>query len=55
MKFKNWIGHSGIITGYNSQIYYNPVNKITIIVYSNTDDGQPAAGVFVLFQNILAP
>jgi D-alanyl-D-alanine carboxypeptidase len=55
MKFKNWIGHSGIISGYNSQVYYNPVNKITIIVYTNTDDQTPAYDLFYLFGNILAP
>lgn len=55
MKFRDWIGHSGVIEGYNSQIYYNTLSKITIIVYTNTNDLSPAEGLFHLFADILAP
>jgi hypothetical protein len=38
---------------YNSQVWYNPNNKITIIVYTNCDDDQPAAEAFKQFAGVL--
>jgi len=55
MKFKDWIGHSGVIEGYNSQIYYNPVKKISIIISTNTQQGYPAEATFHFFADVLAP
>jgi len=53
MKYKDWIGHSGVIEGYNTQIYYNTVKDITIIINTNTQDSNPAEGAFHLFADIL--
>jgi D-alanyl-D-alanine carboxypeptidase len=55
MKINGWIGHSGIISGYNSQIYYHPEKKITILVYTNCEDGEPAAMALLEFMKILTP
>ena len=54
-KWGDWIGHPGIISGYNSQIFYNPLMKTTIIVTTNSDDGRPAENALVKFIEILAP
>ncbi len=55
MKINGWIGHSGIISGYNSQVYYYPEKKITILVYTNCEDGEPAAMALMEFMKILTP
>lgn len=55
MKFINWIGHTGIIEGYNSVIFYNPEKQITIIAYTNCDDNQPAVNQLLEFVQILDP
>ena len=54
-KINGWIGHPGIIEGYNSQIFYQPEKRITIIVSANSDDGQPAYQALSQFAGILAP
>lgn len=54
-KYADWIGHPGSIIGYNTQVYYNTVNKISIIIYTNSLDGYPAATVLIDFANILSP
>ncbi len=38
----NWIGHEGIISGYNSEVFYNAAKKTSIVIYSNTNDDLPA-------------
>lgn len=38
----NWIGHEGIITGYNSEVFYNAASKTALVIYSNTNDDLPA-------------
>lgn len=55
MKFSGWIGHTGIIEGYNSVVFYNPEKQITIIAYTNCDDNQPAAMALMEFMKILTP
>jgi len=54
-KVFDWVGKSGSIPGYNSEVWYNPVKKITIIVNTNSWDGLPADNVFESFVNILTP
>lgn len=53
MKYRDWIGHSGVIEGYNSQIYYNTAKGITIIINTNTQDNNPAEGAFHLLADII--
>lgn len=49
INYKNdhWIGHPGTIPGYNTQVWYNPAKKITIIINSNTDDNFPAQTLLI--------
>ena len=54
-KVFDWIGKSGSIFGYNSEAWYNPVKKITIIINTNSNDGLPADNVFASFIDILTP
>ncbi len=54
-KVFDWVGKSGSIFGYNSETWYNPVKKITIIINTNSNDGMPADNVFISFLNILTP
>ena len=53
MKYKDWIGHSGVIEGYNTQTYYNTVKKIMIITSTNTQNQNPADGAFHFFADIM--
>jgi D-alanyl-D-alanine carboxypeptidase len=39
---ENWIGHEGIIMGYNSEVFYNAAKKTTLVIYSNSNDNLPA-------------
>ncbi|MCK9401652.1 MAG: beta-lactamase family protein [Bacteroidales bacterium] len=52
-KMGSWIGHPGLIMGYNNQVWYNADKKITIIVTSNCEEGQPALVAFAEFASIL--
>ncbi|MCX6175509.1 MAG: serine hydrolase [Ignavibacteriales bacterium] len=54
-KLNGWIGHPGIIEGYNSQIFYHPDKKITIIISANSDDDTPAMQALNQFAGILVP
>lgn len=54
-KVFDWIGKSGSIFGYNSEAWYNPVKKITIVINTNSNDGFPADNVFASFIAILTP
>jgi D-alanyl-D-alanine carboxypeptidase len=54
-KVFDWIGKSGSIPGYNTEVWYNPIKKITIIINTNTWEGDPADVVFESFVNILTP
>jgi len=49
----NWVGHPGIIFGFNSQIFYNAAKKTTLVIYSNTDTGLPAQELLIKFVMIL--
>jgi len=51
----DWIGHSGVIIGYNTQAWYNPAKKITIILYTNSYDSHTADSIFMAFFHILTP
>lgn len=53
MKVNDWIGHSGIISGYNSHVIYNSSKKITLIVYTNLDTGLPVESFSAAFRGIL--
>ncbi len=46
-KEDHWIGHPGVIPGYNTQVWYNPARKITLIVTSNTEVGLPAQTLMI--------
>lgn len=52
-KSRGWIGHSGGIVGYNTMFFYHPEKKITIILYTNCNDGAPASAAFSDFAKIL--
>jgi D-alanyl-D-alanine carboxypeptidase len=54
-KIMDWVGHPGAIFGYNSQLWYNPVKKITVIVTTNSMDGYPTEAVIGEIINILTP
>ncbi|MCK9280513.1 MAG: beta-lactamase family protein [Melioribacteraceae bacterium] len=49
----NWIGHPGIIEGYNSQIWIKPERKITIIITTNSAIDLPAQNAMAAFAKIL--
>ncbi|OGU66949.1 MAG: hypothetical protein A2499_07055 [Stygiobacter sp. RIFOXYC12_FULL_38_8] len=53
MKYRDWIGHSGVIEGYNTQIYYNMVKGVAIITTTNTQDKYPAEALFNFFADII--
>ncbi len=46
---KEWIGHPGSIPGYNSMVFYCPEKKITLVMYSNTDDNLPAQDLLISY------
>lgn len=54
-KYSDWVGKDGSILGYNSELWYNPGKKITLIVSSNSWDGDPALTTFFSFVDILTP
>jgi len=54
-KVFDWVGKAGSLPGYNSETWYNPVKKITIIINTNSWDGMPADNVFASFIDILTP
>ena len=54
-KYGDWIFHDGTLPGYNTKVYCNTVNKITIIIYTTSADGLPGGPVLVAFMNILSP
>jgi D-alanyl-D-alanine carboxypeptidase len=37
MKEHGWIGHSGVIPGYNTALYYNPDLDAVLVVETNSD------------------
>jgi len=55
INYKNdqWIGHPGTIPGYNTQVWYNPAKKISIVINSNTDDNFPAQTLLIAYVIIL--
>lgn len=55
IKYKNdrWIGHPGVISGYNTQLWYNPAKKITLAINSNTADNLPAQSLLIAYIRIL--
>ena len=54
-KILDWVGHPGAIFGYNSQLWYNPIKKITVIVTTNSMEGYPTESVIGEIINILTP
>jgi D-alanyl-D-alanine carboxypeptidase len=54
-RLADWIGHSGLITGWNTQVYYQTKKDITIVVATNSDENQPAFWAFASFAKILDP
>lgn len=54
-KVFDWVGKSGSIPGYNSEVWYNPAKRITIIINTNSWDAAPADNVFASFISILTP
>ncbi|MDD2965260.1 MAG: serine hydrolase [Bacteroidales bacterium] len=44
-----WYGHPGLLPGYNTQLWFNPEKKITLVISSNTDDNAPAERLLVEF------
>jgi len=49
----DWTGHSGGILGWNSMVFYQGIKKITLIIHTNSLDGQPAGYAFQEFGEIL--
>ncbi len=49
-----WIGHPGTIPGFNTQVWRNSEKGITMVIYSNTDDGFPAQTLLIEYIRILA-
>lgn len=51
VKYKNerWIGHPGTISGYNTQVWYNPERKISLVIHSNTEAGLPAQALLIAY------
>lgn len=54
-RLSDWIGHPGLITGWNTQIWYHTKKNITIIVTTNSEENQPAFWAFASFAKILDP
>jgi D-alanyl-D-alanine carboxypeptidase len=54
-KLFDWVGHPGSLPGYNSEVFYNTVKKITIIVSANSVEGAPADDILISIMNILTP
>jgi D-alanyl-D-alanine carboxypeptidase len=52
-KDDEWVGHPGIIPGYNTQLWYNAAKKTTVIIYSNSDNYLPAQTLFIEFVKLL--
>jgi len=53
MKAGNWVGHPGTFFGYNSHVFYNTVNKITLIVFVNMETDLPVEAFSDAFRRIL--
>jgi D-alanyl-D-alanine carboxypeptidase len=43
----HWFGHPGLLPGYNTQLWYNPEKKVTLMINSNTDNNAPAERLLV--------
>jgi D-alanyl-D-alanine carboxypeptidase len=56
-KYSDWVGKDGAIPGYNTELWYYPGKNITLIISSNSWDGdpQPALALFYSFVDILTP
>jgi D-alanyl-D-alanine carboxypeptidase len=55
INYKNdhWIGHPGVIPGYNTQVWYNSDRNITMVINSNTEDNYPAQTLMIAYVLIL--
>lgn len=51
IKYKDdfWVGHPGTIPGYNTQVWYNKADKITLVINANTDNELPAQTLLIAF------
>ncbi|MHB8337404.1 MAG: serine hydrolase domain-containing protein [Ignavibacteriaceae bacterium] len=54
-KYNDWVGKDGSIPGYNAEVWYYPSKKITMIINSNSWEGDPALTTFFSFVDILTP
>ncbi|HST42132.1 MAG TPA: serine hydrolase domain-containing protein [Conexibacter sp.] len=58
-KEKDWLAHSGVLPGFNSQIAYLPARRISIVVLTNADiasaAGSPAPAIFNALAEVVAP
>lgn len=52
-KNEEWIGHPGVMPGYNTQLWYNSAKKITVIICSNSEISFPAQTLFIEFVKVL--
>jgi D-alanyl-D-alanine carboxypeptidase len=52
-KDANWVGHPGIMPGYNTQVWYNQVKKTTVIINSNSEVNLPAQTLLIEFIMLL--
>ncbi len=50
----HWFGHPGLLPGYNTQLWYNPEKKVTLVINSNTDNNAPAERLLVELIILLA-
>jgi hypothetical protein len=51
---KTYIGHGGACPGYRTQVTLSPKDKVAVIVLTNTDDANPEAYVWEIF-DLVAP
>jgi len=46
-KDEHWVGHPGVIPGYNTQVWYNQDKKTTVIINSNSENNLPAQALLI--------
>jgi len=46
-KDEQWVGHPGVIPGYNTQLWYNQDKKTSVIINSNSENNLPAQAMFI--------
>ena len=53
-KYHDWVGKDGSIPGYNTELWYHPGKKITLIISANSWDGDPAYEALSSLTDILS-